>query len=105
MSEVHNTVSLNILGKLYKIKCPQDKITELREAAQYLENKMRETTHAGKIPSADQLAVITSLNIVHELLAQKKQANTYIDNMGQQIRALQIKIENAVASSKEKEIL
>lgn len=101
MSEIHNTVSLNILGKLYKIKCPPDKITELREAAQYLENKMRETSQAGKIPSADQLAVITSLNIVHELLVQKKQANAYMDTMGQQIRALQIKIENAVANSKE----
>lgn len=102
MSEAHNTVSLNILGKLYKIKCPQDKITELREAAQYLENKMRETSHAGKIPSIDRLAVITSLNIIHELLAQKKQANAYMETMSQQIRALQMKIENAVARSKEK---
>lgn len=101
MSEVHNTVSLNLLGKLYKIKCPQDKITELREAAQYLEKAVHEAFPTGKTPNIDGLAV-TTLNIVHELLIQKKQANTYMDMMNQKIRTLQIKIENAVASSKEK---
>ncbi len=103
MSEAHNTVSLNILGKLYKVKCPQDKIAELREAAQYLENKMRDLDHHGKAPTADRLAVVTALNIAHELLAQKKQASAYMDMMGQQIHALQNKIENAVAIVKERE--
>jgi cell division protein ZapA len=102
MSEAHNTVSLNILGKLYKVKCPQNKIAELREAAQYLESKMREIGHGGKTPSADRLTVITALNITHELLAQKKQASVYVDMMGQQIRVLQTKIENAVAVTKER---
>jgi cell division protein ZapA len=102
MSDMHNTVSLNILGKLYKVKCPQDKIAELREAGQYLEAKMRETGQGGKTASADRLAVITALNITYELLTQKRQANTYIDMMNQQIRALQIKIESALAGSKEK---
>jgi len=105
MSEAHNnTVSLNILGKLYKVKCPQEKIAELREAAQYLESKMREIGHSGKTASTDRLAVVTALNITHELLAQKKQANTYMDMMGQQIRNLQTKIENAVAVNKIKEV-
>jgi cell division protein ZapA len=102
MSEAHNTVSLNILGKLYKVKCPQDKIAELREAAQYVENKMREVAHGGKTSSADRLSVVTALNITHELLAQKKQASSCMDIMGQQIRTLQTKIEDAIALTTEK---
>lgn len=101
MSEVHNTVSLSILGKLYKVKCPQDKIAELRESAQYLEGKMRELSSASKVQSMDRLIVITALNVVHELLGQKKQAGTYMDVMSQQIRGLQHKIENALAGTRE----
>ena len=99
----HNILSLNILGKIYQIKCPQDKVAELREAAQYLETKMRETSHASK-PSIDRLAVVTALNIAHDLISQKKQIHTYMDGMNQKIRTLQIKIDGAVASSQEKEL-
>lgn len=98
MSEAHNTVSLNILGKLYKVKCPQDKIAELREAAQYLESRMRQVGHNGKAPAADRLTVVTALNLTYELLAQKKQTSAYMDMMSQQIRSLQTKIEDAVSS-------
>ncbi len=104
MSEAHNTVSLSIMGKLYKVKCPQDKIAELRESAQYLESKMRELSHNGKIQGIDRLIVITALNVVHELLGQKKQAGTYMDVMSQQIRALQGKIDNVLMSTQEDEI-
>jgi len=104
MSESHNTVSLNILGKIYKVKCPQDKITELREAAQFLENKMQEMNRSAKSPTTDRLAVITALNIVYELLTQKQQANTYMDTMSQQIRGLQTKIESALVTMREKDL-
>lgn len=104
MSEAHNTVSLTILGKLYKVKCPQEKIAELRESAQYLEGKMREMSHAGKLQSLDRLVVITALNVVHELISQKRQAGTYMDVMSQQIRGLQNKVENALATAKENQL-
>ncbi len=100
----NNTVSLNILGKLYKVKCPQDKIIELREAAQYLETKMREMSHASKQPSMDRLAVITALNIAYDFLCQKKQVNAYTDVINQQLKALQNKIETAVEKVQEKEL-
>ena len=51
----HNILSLNILGKIYQIKCPQDKVAELREAAQYLETKMRETVMLANLALIDLL--------------------------------------------------
>lgn len=104
MSEAHNTVSLTIMGKLYKVKCPQDKIAELRESAQYLESKMRELGNNGKVQSIDRLIVITALNVVYELLGQKKQAGVYMDVMNQKIRHLQGKIENALAGTSGNEV-
>lgn len=103
MSESHNTVSINILGKLYKVKCPPEKIAELRESAQYLEHKMRELDHTGKVSGLDRLAIIAALNISHELLLQKKQANTYMDAISHRIYDLQNKIEAGLLESQEQD--
>lgn len=97
MSESYNTVSLNILGKLYKVKCPPEKIAELRESAQYLEDKMRFVGQNGKVVGADKIAVIAGLNVAHELLMQKKQSSNCLDTMGRQIKDLQNKIDEELA--------
>ncbi len=99
MSESYNTVSLSILGKIYKVKCPPEKIAELRESAQYLEDKMRKLAQTAKIMGADRLAVIAALNVAHELLLEKKQVTTYMDAMSRRIRDLQNKIDDTLAES------
>lgn len=104
MSESYNTVSLSILGKLYKVKCPTEKISELRESAQYLEDKMRKLSQSSKIANGDRLAVITALNITHELLTQKMQATNYIEAMNQRIYDLQQKIAVALVNSAEEKV-
>jgi cell division protein ZapA len=96
MSDQSNTVSITVMNKTYKVKCPTEKISELRESAQYLDNKMHEVSQSGKLLSVDRVAVIAALNIVHELLLQKKQTNNYIDTMSQRIQDLQNKIEAAL---------
>jgi len=58
---------------------------------------MREFSQAGKIVNGDRLAVITALNVSHELLLQKKQVNTYMDTMSHRIRDLHAKIEDNLA--------
>lgn len=98
MNESHNTISLNIMSKQYKVKCPLEKVSELRESAQFLEEKMRGVAQSGKVLSPDRVAIIAALNIVHEFLAQKKQINSYVEAMGQRIEALRTKIENTLAS-------
>ena len=105
MTESHNVASLSILGKTYKVKCPNDKIGELRESAQYLERKIRELHQSSHnaLLGADRLMVITSLNIVHELLEQKKQASSYMDVMSAHIHQLQQKIDNALAIEAKKD--
>ncbi len=93
MSDQSNTVSVTVMDKTYKVKCPAEKISELRESAQYLDSKMREVSQTGKLLSVDRVAVIAALNIVHELLLQKKQTNSYIDTMSKRIHDLQNKID------------
>lgn len=94
MSDTHNNAAtIHIMGKTYSVKCPLEKISELRESAQYLEEKMRQLGQSSKMMSLDRLAVIAALNITHELLLQKKQTSTYIEVMNQHICDLQHKVE------------
>lgn len=99
MNDSNNTISLSIMGKQYKVKCPLDRIQELRESAQYLEDKMRGLAQGGKIVGTDKLAVIAALNIAFELLVQKKQATSYVDTMNRSIQELQNKIDESLASA------
>lgn len=104
MSESYNTVSLSILGKLYKVKCPTEKIQELRDSAQYLEERMRKLGQSSKITNTDRLAIITALNVTHELLIQKMQTSNYIEAMNQRIYDLQQKIALALANPSHEEL-
>jgi cell division protein ZapA len=97
MSDEADAISLSILGKTYRVKCPQEKISELLESAQYFEAKLREFNPAGKIATAEGSTVITALNMVHEFLAQQKQLTAYIEAMNQRLRDLQSKLDEILA--------
>ena len=95
----NSDIGIMLLDKPYRIKCPKESVTHLQEAALYLNRKMRDVRDAGKIVGIERVAIITALNIVHDLLAQKKQKTQYIDTLNQQIRTIQSKIESALAES------
>lgn len=96
-----NTLSVTILGRSYKIKCPPNQAQELQESAHYVDEQMRKVQQASNINSTDRVAVVTALNICHELIQLKKQKNNYIEIMNQRIQDLQHRIENFLATSEE----
>lgn len=97
MTESANMILLYILGKPYKVKCPPEKVAELREAAEYLEEKMRSASQNGAIVGADKLAIIAGLNAAHELLAQRQQIAHSMRVMDQRIQDLHFKIDEELA--------
>ncbi|MFT3741630.1 MAG: cell division protein ZapA [Gammaproteobacteria bacterium] len=98
MSETINIISLSILGKTYQVKCPPEKISELRESAEYLEDKMRRLNQSGKNFGEKNLAIIAALNITHDLLVQKKQGTVYMDSISRRIHELQDKIDDVLVT-------
>ena len=97
MSE-EKTLSVTIMDREFKVKCPPDKTSDLQEAALYLDEKMRDVRSNNKILGVDRVAVIAALNVVHELLLQQKQTTAYLDNMKGRIQNLQAKIDAAISS-------
>ena len=79
MTDSNNIVSIKILDRTYRIKCPQDEVSQLQESVHYLDEQMRKIRQSGNINTVEHVAVVAALNIARELMTYKKQNNTYID--------------------------
>ena len=69
-------VKVNIMEREYQLVCGKDEQLELITAAAYLDEKMREMKARGNIIGTDRLAVVSALNIAHELLTLRGEQTT-----------------------------
>ena len=85
--------SINIMGREFKIKCPEDKIAELEEAARYLNNKMEDVKKGDRHITIDRIAITAALNIAHEFMSEKQKAFSQT-NLQDKVFDLENKIED-----------
>jgi len=65
-----NTLDIMLMGREYHVACPPEERVALKTAVSYVDEKMHEI--AGKTKSSgERLAVMTALNLAHELLSMK----------------------------------
>ena len=71
MSETPTTtVDVAILGRTYRVKCPQDAVNALQAAARRVDGAMREVQTTGRTLSIDRIAVLAALNVANRHLAE-----------------------------------
>jgi len=99
-----NAITVTILDKEYLVSCTEDERHDLIRSADYLDKKMREIRDTGKIIGSDRIAVMAALNISHELLAEEHGDSTIDVAVGQRIRGLEAKIEDALYKTRQIEI-
>ena len=64
-------LQINVMGREFRVACPEDEQKGLLEAVDYLNKKMNEIRDNGKIIGLERIAIMAALNIAHELLATK----------------------------------
>lgn len=96
-----NIISVKILDRSYKIKCPPEQAQALQKAANYVNEQIRKIRQTVNINSTEHITIVTALNICHELMQLRKQKNNYIDVMNQRIQNLQRRIENFLETNEE----
>lgn len=74
MSSKTGTLEVMIMGRTYKVVCPEHERDELLRAVDYLDAKMNQIKSDGKVASAERIAVMAALNIANELLAARSAA-------------------------------
>lgn len=65
------TLDIKLQGRAYSVACPPEERAALLEAVAYLDAKMADLAKKTK-STGERLAVMTALNLAHELTALKK---------------------------------
>jgi len=71
MSADPKALQINVMGREFRVACPEDEHKELLEAVDYLNKKMDEIRDNGKVIGIERIAIMAALNIAHELLTTK----------------------------------
>lgn len=93
-------MTIHILEKEYLVACPDDERQALINAAQHLDQAMRQVRDSGKVIGTERIAVITALNITHELLQKERAQATLSSDVSTGITRLLSKIEVALQGDK-----
>jgi cell division protein ZapA len=70
MSEAKG-MDVSIMGREFRVACPDDEQEELLSAVSFLDRKMREIRDSGKVLGVERIAIMAALNIAHELLTTR----------------------------------
>ncbi len=97
-------INISILDKEYKIACPAGEQSALIASAEYLDEKMREVRDSGSIIGSERIAVITALNITHELLNDSRQKDEFNAVLPPRLKNLENKINSALLKMRQIEI-
>lgn len=92
------STTIEILGKPYPIRCPEDELPGLKQAAELLNQKMTEVKDSGKAINLERIAIIAALNITYQLLQTDKQQSSMVDKINDRIASLYQKIEHFVGA-------
>jgi cell division protein ZapA len=104
MNDRTSRVSIRILEKEYQVACPVEERTDLLDAAEYLNGKMREIRESGAVMGLDRIAVMAALNMANELLKLKKVGAGVDVDMVDRMRDLRERVESAITRGKQMEI-
>jgi len=70
MSEARS-LQITVMGRYFRVACPEEEQASLLEAVDYLNKKMLEIRDAGKVIGLERIAIMAALNIAHEYLTTK----------------------------------
>ena len=104
MSSNGSPIKVTILDKEYLINCEEHEREPLRNAVDYLNNQMKEMKSSGGVIGSERIAVMTALNITHELLAYKQKNQDYTSKIDNTLKRLQSKINDALARESQLDI-
>ena len=96
MSRDNKGMDINILGREFRVACPEPEQAALLSAAQFLDQKMREIREQGKVIGVERIAVMAALNIAFELQNRPKQNGVDISGMERRIESMEAMLDDVL---------
>ena len=89
-------ISVAILDRQYQFACQPDERKALKEAAIFLDERMRAVQGTGRLMALERVAVMTALNLSDELLKLQKNEQHRQDKVDSRIRMLADELDDAL---------
>ncbi len=95
--DIQKAVDIYIMGREYRVSCPEAEVESLIQASQYLDFKMREIREQGKVIGAERIAVMAALNMAFEVQSRSPAAAAVdTDHVQRRIEAMEARIDEAL---------
>lgn len=104
MNENGKPVTVKLLDKDYLISCNESEREQLHTAVNFLNAKMQEMKNSGRVIGSERIAVMTALNLAHDLLAYKRENDVYTSSVDTTIQRLRNKIDKALVKGRQLEM-
>lgn len=101
MSSDAKGLDVSIMGREFRVACPEEEQQELLASVDYLDKKMREIRDAGKITSVERIAIMAALNIAHELLTMRLGGGFDMADFKRRMNSMQASIDTVLADQDE----
>jgi cell division protein ZapA len=99
-------LTISLLGREFRVACPEGEEREIMAAADYLNRKLKEVRDTGKVVGNERIAIMAALNIAHESMSKNPSAanGSSLDTSAirRRIAALQQTVDSALAADQEK---
>ena len=96
MSEA-KSLQIAIMGREFRVACPEEEQAGLLEAVDYLNRKMLEIRDAGKVIGLERIAIMAALNIAHEFLSTKLGGSFDMAEMKRRMNRMESVIDQAMS--------
>lgn len=93
-----NVIDITIMGREFRINCPQEECEQLLLASSYLDEKMRKIKQEGEIIGSERIAIAAALSITHELLMLQGGNGFDISEFKRRIGLIEDRIDNVLAN-------
>ncbi len=91
------SLQIAIMGREFRVACPEEEQAGLLEAVDYLNRKMLEIRDAGKVIGLERIAIMAALNIAHEFLSTKLGGSFDMAEMKRRMNRMETVIDQAMS--------
>jgi cell division protein ZapA len=97
-----DTLDIKLQGRAYSVACPPEEREALLQAVAFLDAKMSELAKKTR-STGERLAVMTALNLAHELTALKNSSPQALDDADakRRIQAMEARLDAAMAQQED----
>jgi len=101
MSAEPKGLQINIMGREFRVACPEEDQKGLLEAVEYLNKKMQEIKGGGKVIGLERIAIMAALNIAHEFLSTKVGGGFDIADIKRRMAGMETVLDQAMSDQNE----